>query len=266
MRCGGWKQGRAVAPGALLGIMLLAGAAQAGAPPLLAPAALEQKLAALPQDPADQLLRRGYHLFIDTPRYAPGYSGNALTCANCHLDAGQRPGASPLWAAWGMYPAWLARRKRFSSFEERVQQCFRYSMNGRPPPLDSPEVHALSAYAQWLAHGQPVGEELPGRGFPAVAAPAAPDPAHGAALYRRRCVACHGSGGAGLKQADGRYAFPPLWGPASYNQGAGMAQPALLARFLKGNMPYGAADLSDQEAADLAAWVDGQDRPADPGP
>jgi thiosulfate dehydrogenase len=240
-------------------------AAQAG-PPVLPPPALEQKLASLPRDPYDDLLRLGYRLFIDTPGYAPRYSGNALSCGNCHLDAGQRPGASPMWAAWGMYPAWLPRRGRVSSFEERVQQCFRYSMNGRPPPLDSDEVRALSAYSQWLARGQTVGEELPGRGFPAVTATATPDPAHGAALYGQRCALCHGADGAGQRQADGHYTFPPLWGPASYNKGAGMAQAGLLARFLKGNMPYGNADLRDQEATDLAAWIDGQDRPADPAP
>lgn len=244
----------------------LAVTARAGTPEPLPPPALAQKLAALPRDPYNDLLRLGYHLFVDTPAYAPRYSGNALTCANCHLDAGQRPGSSPMWAAWGMYPAWVPRRQRVFTFEERAQQCFRYSMNGKPPPLDSPEVRALSAYSQWLARGQAVGVELPGRGFPAVAAPAAPDPAHGEALFRQRCVSCHGADGGGQRQADGRYAYPPLWGPASYNKGAGMARPELLARFIKGNMPYGKADLSDQEAVDLAAWVDGRERPGDPGP
>jgi thiosulfate dehydrogenase len=247
----------------LAGCALLGGAAQAAAPEVLPPPALEQKLAALPQDPASDLLRLGYRLFVDTPKYAPQYSGNALSCGNCHLDAGQRAGSSPMWAAWGVYPAWLARRGRMSTFEERVQQCFRYSMNGRPPPLDSAEVKALAAYSQWLARGQVVGEELPGRGFPAVTA-AAPDPARGAALYQRRCAACHGADGAG-RQAEGRILFPPPWGARSYNRGAGMARPDLLARFLKGNMPYGQADLADQEAADLAAWIDAQDRPPDPG-
>jgi thiosulfate dehydrogenase len=249
---------------ALLGGLALTASA---APPAPLPAAvLEQKLAALPQDPYDDLLRQGYRLFVDTPAHAPRNSGNALTCGNCHLDAGQRPGSSPMWAAWGMYPAWVQRRQRVLSFEQRVQQCFRYSMNSQPPPLDSPEVRALSAYSQWLARGQTVGAELPGRGFPAVKAAARPDPARGEALYQQRCTQCHGADGAGLRQADGRYAYPPLWGAASYNKGAGMARPELLARFLKGNMPYGNANLEDQEAIDLAAWIDRQERPADPGP
>jgi len=244
--------------------MLWAGAVYAAAPAVLTPQALEQKLAALPQDPSGDLLRLGYRLFVDTPKYAAAYSGNALSCGNCHLDAGQRAGSSPMWAAWGMYPAWLGRRGKVSCFEERVQQCFRYSMNGTAPPLDSTEVKALAAYSQWLARGQVVGEELPGRGFPVVTA-ATPDAAHGAALFAQRCLACHGADGAG-RRAGERTLFPPLWGARSYNKGAGLARPELLARFLKGNMPYGHTDLSDQEAADLAAWIDARDRPADPGP
>jgi thiosulfate dehydrogenase len=227
--------------------------------------AIEQQLAALPQDPDSELVRRGYLIFVDTPGYAPRYSGNSLSCANCHLDAGQRAGAAPMWAAWGMYPAWLPRRGRISTFEQRIQQCFRFSMNGRPPPLDSPEVQALAGYSRWLAHGRPVGVPLPGRGYPAVAPTGlAPDAGRGQALYGRRCALCHGADGAGQPQASGRTLFPALWGAGSYNQGAGMHRPELLAAFLKGNMPYGNPDLADQEALDLAAWIDRQPRPADP--
>ncbi len=38
--------------------------------------------------------------------------------------------------------------------------------------------------------------------------------------------------------ADG-YMFPPLWGPDSYNTGAGMARVTLAAGFIKSNMPNG---------------------------
>ncbi len=222
-------------------------------------AAVEQQLDALPRDPDGELVRLGYRIFIDTPGYAPRYSGNALSCGNCHLDAGQRAGSAPMWAAWGMYPAYLPRRGRISSFEQRIQQCFRYSMNGVPPPLDSPEVLALAGYSRWLAGGRPVGVELAGRGFPAVPRSGlAPDARRGEALYGRRCAQCHGADGGGGPL------FPPLWGARSYNKGAGMYRADLLARFLKGNMPYGNADLKDQEALDLAAWIDGRERPAAP--
>src|SRR5436190_15704439 len=123
----------------------------------------------LPQDKYGDLVRSGYRIFTNTPKYARRYSGNALSCSNCHLDAGRRPNASPMWAAWGMYPAYLRKSDRVNTFEERVQQCFRFSMNGIAPPLDSPEVRALLAYAQWLATGRPAGVELAGRGFPTIA-------------------------------------------------------------------------------------------------
>ena len=228
-------------------------------------AAIEQQLDALPRNPDGELVRQGYRIFIDTPTYAPQYSGNALSCGNCHLDAGQGPGAAPMWAAWGMYPAYLPRRHRISTFEERIQQCFRFSMNGVPPPLDSPVVQALAGYSQWLARGRPIGVELPGRGYPAVPQTGSvPDAQRGQGLYQKRCAQCHGADGAGQPQGSGRPLFPPLWGSGSYNKGAGMHRVELLAGFLKGNMPYGNPDLKDQDALDLAAWINGQKRPPDP--
>src|SRR5690606_33860815 len=61
--------------------------------------------------------------------------------------------------------------------------------------------------------------------------------------------------------ADG-YLFPPLWGPESYNIGAGMARLLTAARFIKARMPLGAPELSDDEAYDVAAYMNAQSRPA----
>jgi thiosulfate dehydrogenase len=92
-----------------------------------------------------------------------------------------------------------------------------------------------------------------------------PSPARGAAAYKTKCAACHGSDGEGQKKEDGTYANPPLWGFDSYNKGAGFAQNALLAGFIKANMPLGqGGSLSDQEAVDLAAFINLQLRPWDP--
>jgi thiosulfate dehydrogenase len=61
--------------------------------------------------------------------------------------------------------------------------------------------------------------------------------------------------------ADG-YVFPPLWGPDSFNNGAGMNRVLTAARFIKARMPFGQADLDDNQAFDVAAYINSQPRPA----
>jgi thiosulfate dehydrogenase len=61
------------------------------------------------------------------------------------------------------------------------------------------------------------------------------------------------------------YAVPPLWGLDSFNDGAGMARLSNLANFVHSNMPPGAdyhdPMLSVEEAWDVAAYVESQERP-----
>lgn len=219
----------------------------------------------LPPSRYSELVRQGYEIFTDTKRYAGRYTGNALSCSSCHLDAGKKPNAAPMWAAWGMYPAYLAKSDRVSTFEERVQQCFRFSLDGLPPPLDSHELRALVAYAQWLAAGQPVRVELPGRGFPTIARTGAdPDPMRGKMLFVERCGQCHGASGLGKAGGVAGIRYPPVAGFQSFNKGSGMNRPDLLAGFIKANMPYQNPNLTDQEALDLAAWITRQERAPDP--
>jgi thiosulfate dehydrogenase len=83
-------------------------------------------------------------------------------------------------------------------------------------------------------------------------------------VYQTHCAACHGVDGEGLK-SGGAYTFPPLWGRSSYNAGAGMHRDATAAGFIKANMPLGQANtLTDQEAWDVAAYMNSQPRPPDP--
>jgi len=126
-------------------------------------------------------------------------------------------------------------------------------------------IVGLVAYSFWLATGAPVGAQLAGRGYPEVAAPPlTPSTTRGAQDYAAHCAACHGPDGAGVR-ADGKYAFPPLWGPHSYNAGAGMRRVPTAAAFIKANMPPGAGgSLTDQQAWDLAAYVNSRPRPPVP--
>ncbi len=237
-----------------------AAAAHAGSPHAFRP----PPFSSMPGGQYGALVREGYRIFEQTPRYAGEYTGDALSCESCHLDGGRRSDAVPLWAAFGMYPRYQTRAGQVISFQQRLQQCFQFSENGYPPPLDSQVMRALTAYSHWLASGAPIGVELPGGGLkPVPKTGHDPDPVAGRRVYANRCAVCHGSDGHG-KKVDGQYRYPPLWGSASFNRGAGMAKLPVAAAFIKANMSYGHADLTDQQADDVAAWMELQDRPADP--
>ncbi len=221
--------------------------------------------ASIPAGPFGEVIRAGRAIFTDTPGHAKAYVGNGLSCSNCHLDAGRRADSAPLWGAWGMYPQYRKKNDRVNSFAERLQGCFEYSMNGKAPPLGSPEIVALETYAWWMAQGAPVGVKLPGAGYPkGEKPPLPPDYARGAAVYTRSCALCHGADGQG-QQVAGRNVFPPLWGPQSFNWGAGMHQLDNAAAFIQANMPFSrGGTLSAQEAWDVAMFMDAHERPQDP--
>ncbi|MEP6558443.1 MAG: c-type cytochrome [Burkholderiales bacterium] len=220
---------------------------------------------AIPEGPYGDAVRRGHDIFVNTQVNAKAFVGNGLNCVNCHLDAGRKAGAAPLWAAFPMFPAYRDKNHKVNSMEDRLAGCFTFSMNGKPPAYDSPEMVALVTYSAWLATGASLGTELPGRGYPKLEqSELAPDATRGVAAFEARCAICHGADGQGLKQG-GAYAFPPLWGAQSYNAGAGMHNVATAAAFIRANMPLGlGGTLSVQDAWDISAYINRQPRPPDP--
>ncbi|MDQ3266237.1 MAG: c-type cytochrome [Myxococcota bacterium] len=221
--------------------------------------------AEIPDNEFGAQVRYGRDLFLHTQQLRGKYSGNGLSCVNCHLDGGRKPGAGPLWAAYPMYPAYRAKTQQVNTLEERLQGCFLYSMNGQAPPSGSKELTALLSYQFWMSTGAPTGVELPGRGYPpAGEPPLPPDRTRGQGVYAARCAVCHGPDGQGAQQ-DGRYVFPPLWGPDSFNWGAGMHRVNTAADFIRANMPLGqGGTLSAQEAWDVARFMNSHPRPGDP--
>lgn len=221
---------------------------------------------AIPDDDFGKMIRLGENIFQDPQRFAGEFVGNTLSCANCHLDRGRLAGSAPMWAAYVSYPAYRAKNKHVNSYEERLQGCFKFSMNGKAPPLGSQTLLALTTYSYFLAKGAPTGMDLPGRGYAALTKPAKPfDFGRGKKVYARNCALCHGADGGGQTASDGRTVFPALWGPKSFNWGAGMGDIKNAAAFIKANMPFSqGGTLSDQETWDVAAFVDSHERPQDP--
>ena len=219
----------------------------------------------MPSGEFGDMVKLGRNIFVHTQTYAKGLVGNGLNCVNCHLDAGRKADAAPLWAAYVMFPAYRDKNHKVNSFEDRLAGCFRFSMNGTAPKYNSKEMIALTTYSYWLAKGAPTGVALAGRGYPKLKNPLLPpDAKRGASVFQANCAICHGAEGLGTK-INGQYAFPPLWGSDSYNAGAGMHAVKNAAAFIKANMPLGKGNsLSLQEAWDVAQFVDSHDRPADP--
>lgn len=211
------------------------------------------------------------HIGPEVSDPAMRFAGNNLACQNCHLDAGHVSGGLALVGVSAKYPL-TQSGGGVETLADRINGCMQRSMNGRPLPEDGPEMQAIVAYLDLLTRdaggfGNPVEDPRP---LPAVAT--APDPVRGDSLYGSHCVVCHRPDGAGERNgypgdAQG-YLHPPVWGPDSFNAAAGMHRLATLAAFIHANMPLGASlegpMLTEQDAWDIAAYIEAQPRPPAP--
>ena len=232
----------------------------------------------LPDDKYGQMVRQGKGLMEETYKHIgpevkdelKRYAGNNLACTSCHVDSGGRKFGNPWVGTFTSFPQYRGREDAVSSTEERINGCMERSMNGKKLPLDGPEMKAMMTYLHFLSTGIPVGAKLDGGGtLKLKALTRAADPIAGKQVYAATCAACHGANGQGVRRgkagdAQG-YQFPPLWGPDSYNNGAGMGRITLAAGFVKGNMPSGITHLNtvltDEQAFDVAAFFNSQPRP-----
>ena len=221
----------------------------------------------------------GRRLFVETPGVlgpevqdpAMRFAGNNLSCQSCHLLAGTQVFALPMVGVYAAFPAYMPRENEVRTIEDRIQGCMERSMNGRELPVDGREMKAMVAYLQFLSTGLQVGKPTEGRGTPQLPMlDRAADVEKGRAVYAAACQVCHQADGQGLRRGKigdaAGYLFPPLWGPDSFNDGAGMHRLIASANYIRANMPLGtnyrAPVLSVEDAWDVAAFVNSQPRPA----
>lgn len=217
----------------------------------------------------------GRRLLTDTSRLmgpdhddsARRHTGIRMACASCHLGGGTETGMLSLLQSASVYPRFSGRDGGVRDLVDRINGCMTRSMNGRALPRDSPEMIAMVAYITSLGdvyaamgEGQHAVKEPGAFKTPARAA----DLPAGERVFGDRCAICHGVNGAGLQATPDRsdgYVFPPLWGPDSFNNGAGMHRVLTAARFIKAKMPLGQPDLTDDQAFDVAAFINSKPRP-----
>jgi cytochrome c peroxidase len=233
-------------------------------------------LAVVPDTEAGDLIRYGYellkhtnkHLGSGAPEDAGRYSGNSLECRSCHQEVGTKRFGVPWMGVSRIYPRYRSRPDSVVSLQDRINGCFRRSMNGRALPEDSREMKAIVACMKWLSRAAPQdlqGIRRPGLDIPERRA----DLERGGVVYEVMCQSCHGSDGQGYPgrsfEQTHVYLVPPLWGPQSYTNGAGTHRVLTAASFVKGNMPLGTRwdrpMITDGQAFDVAAYINSFDRP-----
>jgi thiosulfate dehydrogenase len=229
--------------------------------------------ASLPHTEEGDLVRYGRELVAHTaiylgPNGSVAKKSNGMNCQNCHLEAGTKPWGNNYSGVAANYPKYRERSGMVESIEKKINDCFERSLNGKPLDSTSREMLAMVAYMRWLGKEVKKGEKPVGMGArPLQYLDRAADPVAGKTVYIAKCIRCHGSNGEGL--ADSLtgigYIYPPLWGKHSYNIGASLHRVGKFAGFIKTNMPFDAKEekdrLSDDEAWDVAAYVNSMERP-----
>ena len=214
----------------------------------------------------------GKELIAHTAKYlGPNGSvlqiSNGLNCQNCHLQAGAAIFGNNYGSVASLYPKFRARSGTTENIYRRVNDCFERSLNGKAIDTAGVEMQALVAYINFLGTNVKKGKTAEGSGLKDISfLDRSADSAKGSIVYTSKCQSCHQANGEGLfNKEKTEYIYPALWGKNSFNDGAGLYRLSNFAKYVKYNMPQGVThqnpQLSDEEAWDVAAFINAQPRP-----
>ena len=203
---------------------------------------------------------------MNTGKYAAKYVGNSLACANspgCGSSRTRRHFGRcssitpPIAARQGRRHAGRAdpgllrvqherqgaapgRRGRDSAADLRLLACEKARRSAcRGCPAADPEARRAGTALRLCHAGKPSTQQ--------------------------NCALCHGEEGAGAAKQKNTKVFPPLWGPQSFNWGAGMHPIGECCGIHPGRRPLGkGGSLSEQDAWDVALFMNSHERPQDP--
>jgi len=202
------------------------------------------------------------------PRGSVAQITNGMNCQNCHLQAGAKAWGNNYAAVFSTYPKFRDRSGQIETIYKRVADCMERSLNGTAVDSNSREFKAIYAYIKWLGKDVKKDEKPYGSGIEKLTfLDRAADPKKGQIVYTAQCQSCHGANGEGQLAPDAlEYTYPPLWGPHSYNDGAGLYRMSNFAGYVKNNMPnlltsHENPTLTDEASWDVAAYVNSQSRP-----
>ena len=236
-----------------------------------------------PKGELGEIIKLGEDIMLhtDTHPLTKDLVGNKLKCSSCHLKGpdskpGTADGIGTFIGSATAFPAYSKRERSVQTLQDRIDNCFMRSMNGKRPIIDSKASIAMAAYITWLSTGMPIemNSKMPCgpknanrwingiKKFAKIQKKAThKNYINGKKIYKAKCASCHGKSGEGIGS------FPPLWGKdkdgkwLAYNTGAGMSKLNKGAAWVQSNMPLGqGGSLSDQEAADVMLYVDAQPR------
>lgn len=204
----------------------------------------------------------------NTHKLTKDYVGNSLKCTSCHFDGGKTKALGTFIGTAAAFPAYSKREKSVQTLQDRINNCFMRSMNGIRPIVDTEASVAMATYITWLSTSIPIkmNPKKPVNNFytkawpgfkavrPLIKKATYVNYKNGKKLYTTRCASCHAEDGQGVGT------FPPVWGSASYNTGAGLSKLDKMATWLKHSMPVGNTNLTNQEAVDLSIYVNAQKR------
>jgi len=235
-----------------------------------------------PSGKLGELVKLGEDIMLhtDTHPLTKDLVGNHLQCKSCHIKGSDgKPGTSDGIGSFigtaTSFPTWSKREKSVQTLQDRTNNCFMRSMNGKRPIVDGKASMAMYAYITWLSEGLPMKMNAKAplsphnmkiwpksfKKFAKIQKKATHENyINGKKLYNTKCASCHGMNGQGMGTV-----FPPVWGKDkngkwyAYSTGAGMSKLHKGAAWVQSNMPMGQGNtLSDKESADIMLYVNAQ--------
>ena len=205
--------------------------------------------------------------------------GSHASCDHCHQGIGDKQDAegNRLKGSLGMGASWVMADMydRFTGlllpFELRQMQCYINSSNGYKPNIADDLIRDVTAYSRFLSAALDlrIGNHYDEQGIDEIAASATlkqgDDYVRGEALYKHKCIGCHGEQASGVV-AGGRLVAPALAGPNAWNMQSRNYfdyVSTILPGFICRNMPLGQENtLTNQECRDIAYYISNLPRPA----